>query len=305
MTYWWVNQGDSFEEARAQGALWAPLEDKAGQKQPSWETLDQVKKGDIVFHYAKKKILGISVVTGVSRIAEIRIRDRGQWQNLGREIEVEAQDFDFKIDLEEIPSEMRVGSGSGIETPFDSNGKVKQGYLFQVPIRVAEFVFTKLNLVRGQDDQPLEDQVKALLGDFSDGTDMQIKGTFRREQRALRQHLIGHRESGECGICGRSLSSNLLVAAHIKPRNECSEQERIDPLVVMLACVLGCDSLFDKGFIFIDNEGIVKQSDKFSKSPDLVSFISSLEGKTAKAYSAKASKYFAWHEKNAASRVGD
>jgi hypothetical protein len=73
----------------------------------------------------------------------------------------------------------------------------------------------------------------------------------------------------------------------------------------MLACVLGCDSLFDKGLIFIDNDGIVKQSDKFSKSPDLVSFISSLEGKTAKAYSANASKYFAWHEKDAASRVGD
>lgn len=300
MAYWWVNQGDSFEEARALGALWAPLEDKAGHKQPSWETLDQVKSGDVVLHFAKKKIRGISVVTGESRIAEIRIRDRGQWQDLGREIEVEAQDFDFTIDLEEIPSALRIDSGSGIETPFDANGKVKQGYLFQAPKGVAEFVFKRLNLASSEGGQSIDSQVKALLGDFSGGTDKEIKGTFRREQRALRQHLIGQRESGECGICGRSLSSSLLVAAHIKPRNECSEQERVDPSVVMLACVLGCDSLFEKGAIFIDKAGIIRSSGKYGTFPDLVGFISLLEGKTAEAYSPNARKYFAWHEKNTA-----
>ena len=86
MSYWWVNQGDSFEEARKLGALWAPLEDKGGNKQPSWESLDLVKQGDVVFHFAKKMVRGISLVTSESRIAEIRIRDRGQLQDLGREI---------------------------------------------------------------------------------------------------------------------------------------------------------------------------------------------------------------------------
>ena len=70
----------------------------------------------------------------------------------------------------------------------------------------------------------------------------------------------------------------------------------------MLACVLGCDSLFDKGVIFIDKEGIIRPSGKFAKFPELVGFISSLEGKTAKAYSPNASKYFAWREKKVASR---
>jgi hypothetical protein len=300
MSYWWVNQGDSFEEARTLGALWAPLEDKGGKKQPSWESLDLVKQGDIVFHFAKKMVRGISLVTGESRVAEIRIRDRGQWQDLGREIEVEAQDFDFKINLDEIPLELRIGSESGIDTPFDKNGKVKQGYLFKLPQAGAQFLLTRLNLVNSDDERPLDNQVKDLLGDFSDGTDKLITGTFRREQRALRQHLIGNKKSGQCGVCGRSLSSNLLVASHIKPRNECSEKERVDPSVVMLACVLGCDSLFDKGFIYIDQKGIIKVSSKSDGYPDLSLFVSNIDGKVATAYSDKAKGYFAWHEKNIA-----
>lgn len=302
MSYWWVNQGDSFEEARLLGALWAPLEDKAGHKQPSWETLDQVRAGDVVLHFAKKKIRGISVVTGESRIAEIRIRDKGQWQDLGREIEVEAQDFDFTIDLEEIPLDLRTSSGTGIETPFDSRGNVKQGYLFKVPQNVAEFVFAKLNLVSPQDEVSLENQVKELLGDFSDGTDKQITGTFRREQRALRQHLLGQRDQASCGLCGRLLSSNLLVASHIKPRNQCTEKERVDPYVVMLACVLGCDALFDKGAIYVDQQGTIQSSNRFEQFPDLVAFTSLLVGKSALAFSERAGKYFAWHQQNIANK---
>lgn len=300
MSYWWVNQGDSFEEARKLGALWAPLEDKGGNKQPSWESLDLVKQGDVVFHFAKKMVRGISLVTSESRIAEIRIRDRGQWQELGREIEVEAQDFDFTIDLDEIPLELRTGSESGIDTPFDKNGKVKQGYLFKLPQAGAQFLLTKLNLVNSVDERTLDNQVKELLGDFSGGTDRPVTGTFRREQRALRQHLIGNRKSGECGVCGRSLSSNLLVASHIKPRNECTEKERIDPLVVMLACVLGCDSLFDRGFIYIDQNGIIKVSSKSDDYPDLSQFVSAIDGQLAKAFSETAKDYFAWHERNVA-----
>jgi hypothetical protein len=303
MGYWWVNQGDSFEEARKLGALWAPLEDKGGNKQPYWESLDLVKRGDVVFHYAKKMVRGLSLVTSESRIAEIRIRDRGQWQDLGREVEVEAQDFDFTIDLDEIPLEFRIGSESGIDTPFDKNGKVKQGYLFKLPPAGAQFLLARLNLVNSEDERSLDNQVKELLGDFSGGTDKPITGTFRREQRALRQHLIGTKKSGTCGICGKTLSSNLLVASHIKPRNECTEKERVDPSVVMLACVLGCDSLFDKGFIYVDQNGVIKVSSKSDGYPDLSQFVSAINGQIATAFSENAKDYFAWHERNIAMKT--
>ena len=299
MSFWWVNQGDSFEEARKLGALWAPLQDKGGHKQPSWETLDEVKPGDVVFHFAKKKVRGISTVTGTSRIAEIRIRDRGQWQDLGREIEVEAQEFDFTIDLEEIPIDLRLDSGSGVNTPFDSRGKVKQGYLFSVPDTVSNFIFSRLNLVNSSSSESLDTQVEKLFGSFPNGTDKAITGTFRREQRALRAYLVQGNDFLDCGLCGRQLPSSLLVAAHIKPRSFCSEKERVDPNVVMLACVLGCDSLFDKGLLFVDGNGVLNTSTPTISSTDLNEFVSNFVGRKARAFNQGNSVYFAWHAKKA------
>lgn len=295
MGFWWVNQGDSFEEARNLGALWAPLEDKGGHKQPSWETLDEAKPGDVVIHFAKKKVRGISTVTSSSRRAEIRIRDRGQWKDLGREIEVEAQDFDFTLDLEDIPLDLRRDSGSGVSTPFYSGGKVKQGYLFHVPDQVANFIFSRLNLINPSSAESADVQVQKLFGSFPSGTDKAIAGTFRREQRALRAYLVNGRDILDCGLCGRSLPSSLLVAAHIKPRSICSEKERVDPNVVMLACVLGCDSLFDKGHLFVDENGLVRATEPSQGTSDLDKFTSHLVGKRATAFSEASRGYFAWH----------
>ena len=296
MRYWWVNLGDSYEEARKLGALWAPLKDKRGNPNNSWESLDLVKRGDIVLHYANKKIRAISTVTNGPRVAEKTLSDRKQWQDLGREIAVGIQDFDFTIEISEIPMELRLNSGQGIETPFDRNGKVKQGYLYNAPTEVVKFVFEYLKLLSPSGQVDLDTRATELFGDFSDGTDKTITTTFRREQRALRQHLIGSSEVAKCGLCGRNLSRNLLVASHIKPRSVCSEKERIDPNVAILACVLGCDSLFDKGAIYVDTDGFIRISTKLNPTSDLSDFLQGLEGKRAIAFSEGSKRYFKWHQ---------
>jgi hypothetical protein len=304
MRYWWVNLGDSYEEARKLGALWAPLKDKRGNPNNSWESLDLVKRGDIVLHYANKKLRAISTVTNGPRVAEKTLSDRKQWQDLGREIAVDMQDFDFTIEISEIPLELRLNSGQGIATPFDRNGKVKQGYLYTAPTEVVKFVFEYLKLLSPNGQVDLDARATELFGDFSDGTDKTITTTFRREQRALRQHLIGSSEVAKCGLCGRQLSRNLLVASHIKPRSYCSEKERVDPNVAMLACVLGCDSLFDKGLLFVDQNGVISASEKIQNTDDLNDFMTSLLGKKAGAFSIGSREYFAWHRKNISSEAG-
>jgi len=300
MSFWWVNQGATFEEAKDLGILWAPEEDKSGNKQPSWETLLRVRKDDVVFHFAKKKLRGISVAESQSRIAEIRIRDKGQWKELGREIEVSPQDFDFTIDLEDIPMALRVGAEKGVDTPFDKRGKVKQGYLYGVSNDVAAFILKKLELVIESGPEPIEKQISEIIGDFSAGTDRVSSGTSRREQAALRQRLLRQRLRAPCGICGRTLSEGLLWAAHIKPRKDCSEMERLDINVAMLACVLGCDALFGKGIIYLDETGIVQTNGKYAKEEDLVAFFKGIEGKKSVAFSEKSKVYFSWHRKNVA-----
>jgi hypothetical protein len=300
MNFWWVNQGDTFEQAKNLRILWAPRVNKLGRKEPSWETLLLVRKGDVIFHFAKKKLRGISVAESESRIAEIRIRDKGQWEDLGREIEVIPQNFDFTVDLEDIPMDLRVASKNGVGTPFDTGGKVKQGYLYGLSSEVAEFIVKRLDLVDESGPDPLGELISMLKGDFSGGTDRVSSGTSRREQGALRQRLLRQRLRAPCGICGRTLSEGLLWAAHIKPRKDCSEEERLDVNVAMLACVLGCDALFGKGIIYVDVAGVVRLASNRVAEDDLLAFVERLEGKTAGAFSESSKSYFDWHRENVA-----
>jgi predicted restriction endonuclease len=48
-----------------------------------------------------------------------------------------------------------------------------------------------------------------------------------------------------------------LVAAHIKPRARCSDAERRDLSNVVPMCLFGCDAMFERGWLFID-EGKVR-----------------------------------------------
>lgn len=43
----------------------------------------------------------------------------------------------------------------------------------------------------------------------------------------------------------------LLVAAHIKPRAKCSNQERRDWANIVPMCLLGCDALFERGRVAV------------------------------------------------------
>lgn len=78
----------------------------------------------------------------------------------------------------------------------------------------------------------------------------------RQEQSFLRATLLGGRASAPCDVCGRLLPSSLLVAAHIVPRSLLTEPERYDfNANAMLACLLGCDALFERGLLIVDDWG--------------------------------------------------
>jgi hypothetical protein len=78
----------------------------------------------------------------------------------------------------------------------------------------------------------------------------------RVEQGFLRHQLFGDVEEGSCSLCGRRLPTSLLVAAHIKPRSECSRCERLDSEhVVFSLCLLGCDALYERGLVGVRRGG--------------------------------------------------
>lgn len=148
---------------------------------------------------------------------------------------------------------------------------------------------------------PLLDSTASAISDGSELDTSTFNGDLgiptntlaRAEQSKLRQGLL--RESTRCALCGKSLPEELLVAAHIKKRSQCSDEEKRDLVnVAMLACKLGCDIAFELGVVIVDSSGVVRvnQASPLKDSTDL---FARLEGNRCLAYRNETSNYFGWH----------
>ncbi|QKW32551.1 HNH endonuclease (plasmid) [Nocardiopsis flavescens] len=127
-------------------------------------------------------------------------------------------------------------------------------------------------------------------------TDRRAERVYRREQGSLRDWLLA---SGEpvCALCGRELPDALLVAAHIKKRALCSEEERWDlENVAMLACALGCDKLFEEGYIAVGADGAILVSPEAEQEPNVKPYVEEhLRGRRVDWHIDERAGYFAWH----------
>ena len=87
----------------------------------------------------------------------------------------------------------------------------------------------------------------------------------------------------------------------VKPKG--TDKERKDPEIVMRACKLGCDELYERGYIHVDSDGYIRAGEKARRetvlNSDLQDIISSLDGKKFNSFNKeKNGKYFEWKRKN-------
>ena len=61
MAYWWVSQNKTYRHERDGGFLWAPNQTEAGLARFHWETMNEVRPGDVIFSYVGSKIVAVSV----------------------------------------------------------------------------------------------------------------------------------------------------------------------------------------------------------------------------------------------------
>lgn len=83
----------------------------------------------------------------------------------------------------------------------------------------------------------------------------------RQEQTNIRKYLLNTREH-KCYICNKKLPSDLLEAAHLKPRCILNNHEKYDNNIAELFCLF-CHKLYDKGLIGIFDK-ILKISAKIN-----------------------------------------
>jgi hypothetical protein len=126
-------------------------------------------------------------------------------------------------------------------------------------------------------------------------TDSEVLGTVRREQAHLRRHLLSGQTEGTCAICGRLLPAQLLIAAHIVPRRLLDHAGRRDfGSAAMLACVLGCDALFEWGYVAVDEAGRIVSA-RPAETGQLRELVHAVVGRECTAYSTVTNARFAQH----------
>lgn len=142
------------------------------------------------------------------------------------------------------------------------------------------------------------ERLRRILG----GTDSAgVLRAARLEQRSLRASLGLDGDPdvpSECGICGRWVPRRLLVTAHVKPRSECMDDERTDVNVVMPACALGCDALYELGHLSVGADGRIRTSRRLLRPSHLQTLLREMEGRRAPAWTEEREQFFAWHRVN-------
>ncbi|OKH62621.1 hypothetical protein EB74_16060 [Mycobacterium sp. SWH-M5] len=127
LSVWWVNQGATYTKERDGGFLWAPMLNKAGRPQYHWDSMDEVREGDVVLHYSNGALRAASHVTAAARPAPNPLGDQS-WEDAGRLVEARYEELNEPVALGAIDEAARIKQGS----PFTVTGSVQQVYLVRL-----------------------------------------------------------------------------------------------------------------------------------------------------------------------------
>ncbi|PIF69453.1 HNH endonuclease [Flavobacterium sp. 2] len=125
-------------------------------------------------------------------------------------------------------------------------------------------------------------------------TEAEIVSYRRLEQGYLKQKLFGRKTIGICAGCKKEFPVSYLITAHIKKRASCEHSERTDLNIVMPLCKMGCDEIYEKGYISV-SEGAYVDMKKSPITKWLQDYIDQIVGTICEYYSDKTKKYFDWH----------
>jgi len=119
---------------------------------------------------------------------------------------------------------------------------------------------------------------------------------IRGEQAILRSSLVGNSDNGICGICGKEYPVNFLIAAHIKKRSKCTDEEKRDiPSIAMPMCLMGCDALFEAGYVTVEDGVVIVSNEAHT---NLQSTLNNLSGNNCIYWDSMREQYFSWHKNN-------
>jgi len=248
--HFWVNQGNSFEEARRAKCLWAPERNADGTMLNHWETMNELEPGDVVFTYSKSKLRGYAVIRSKAVNSERPYRSHNPYQpgQGGRLAICEFNELPvgaLSIDTIVANQALRVELKGGQNAVLTSDDEVAQKYLCPL----SDLAASELRTLAGM--SAASGRIKKIRA--LKPTQALALVNARVGQGQFRIDLL-HSFNGQCAMTGLSVTQ-LIRASHIRPWCECeSDEQKLDPHNGLLLAA-GVDAAFDCGLITFNDDG--------------------------------------------------
>lgn len=260
--------------------------DSRGGNQKKWE---RMALGDTALFYRNKNFFLRGTIAYKKRLPELA---RELWKTAEDE---QAWEFVYFIsDLEPV----QINIHDYNQAAGYSSKNIVQGYT----------VHTEADSLVIADALGLESNTGSLLTSASDVSnalaafnglegelDVSSTAKRRKEQSLLRTILLKNKATECCALCGRDLPVDLLVIGHIRKRHSCTSEMKKDLANVMPVCLLGCDRLFENGYVVVNAKGAIQAGLPGKIVPSIQPAIQLLVDKQCSAWSETADGYFEWH----------
>lgn len=286
--FWWAFQTQNFRYVYPDGTLWAPLRGARGQRVTSWETLHDVRPGDLVLNFKSPAVQGVSLVATLPTPSYPPVRGYMEPADTNGILVLTDPLCEVWIPREDAYTILPPGKG-----PVTEKGGSNNGYLYPIDRDAALKLLYQAELEIGDGGNGELDGAWPSEPYLGGPSDKLALSAVRTEQRYLRNQQLQLRGSS-CSLCGHSYPDEFLVAAHIKPRSKCSERERMDTRnVSMLACLFGCDALFERGYLIVGADGTIGAGK--TGLGRVRNYLDDLLGRICLAHDELSRDYFAWH----------
>jgi putative restriction endonuclease len=276
MRYWWVNQNQTYRHEIRGGYLWSPKRKTNNQRNPFYESMREVAPGDVIFSFFDTRIAALGIARSYCYESPKPTEFGGigdYWEAVGWKVDVSFRETANRIRPKDHIAELRNVLPEKY-SPLRSTGDGLQSvYLTHVSSAFAAVMFRLIGreanevadvgrtVQRAQQISPASEPTleewerkveRAIRNDRRlEETEREALVQARRGQGIFRANVQGIEHA--CRIT-RVERREHLVASHVKPWRDSSNEERLDGENGLLLTPT-IDHLFDKGFISFENDG--------------------------------------------------
>jgi putative restriction endonuclease len=301
MNYWWVNQNQTYKEEHRGGFLWSPKTTKDGKRSQFYDNMELVRPGDLILSFSDTRIQAVGIAQGAAQTAaKPDFGSKGHyWLNEGWLVPVEFVELKQKPRPKDIIDEIRPLLPKKY-SPIQQSGGGNQGvYLAAISEILAELLLSKSDFVpalaktHDEDEQKADVEQKTVEGRTDIGvTQKEQLVQSRRGQGVFRANV--RLNENRCRVTGVD-NHYFLIASHIKPWSESTDQEKLDGNNGLLLSP-HVDRLFDKGWISFSDNGDLLVSAKLDR--DILKGWAIAPGLNVGRFSPDQCYYLEYHRKN-------